>query len=713
VIKHSPGFDQTAATQLRFRYSTNQKLDNAWLSNRIFATIERVKKSQKRIQSKRRLIKANPYIPFLLGLLLAIGAILLLRLSGNQAVLQSTSCPIGSPQTSKWAPINRWDSYVIQAIEKVYQEEKVRVPGNRIKAHMFIETGGTGNPNTIQRNPYGDAFGLMQITRNAWVANRLDFSRIMDPAYNVYAGTLELAVRYKNATCGKGWDGASYGYFGGDPCGAGLSDPVSGYTPARYNAELQQHIKELDSAGCASAPSQSPTANPTRVPTAAPTQQVSVTPTPVPTFHCLGGCPTPTPTAAPTPTGSTSPTSAPISPVRQLSLTPTTIPGTTSPWTTDIRAYIEQMRLMILSRIAAIFSRVGLGPTVTVRQQVLAGSVDITKYSRPPFNLPTPNGAPRSDFNYGEKQKQNLNREASYIAKHLPYLKQKVGDTLADPFLAVIWTGAIENIGGNRFFYNCKDSVYQINSGCPGGFYSGGWQVGWGIQVSQSIAHVREDFEEVYGAGSANNASKVQEVGQKVINDSASYEKGRITNPSTFPAITITNLISQARSGNTSAQQALAVLLMDEELGALVVLREIAGDIKSRNNWAAAMSSWSSYYSSRMQEFSNRMKVLADGYTGEGTPITPIATPTSFPTPAPTFHCLGGCPTPTPTITPMPTRTINNTVTITATPTNQQLSPSPTSPPGTTSPWATDLRSYIEQMRLMILARIAAIFSRF
>jgi murein DD-endopeptidase MepM/ murein hydrolase activator NlpD len=265
-------------------------------------------------------------------------------------------------------------------------------------------------------------------------------------------------------------------------------------------------------------------------------------------------------------------------------------------------------------------------PTMTFPQGVLSSHIDIAKYSRSPFNLPTPKGAPSSDFNYGEKQKANLNRLGSHVTKHQTYLQQKVGATLADPFLAVIWNGAIENVGGNRFFFNCQDAVYQINSGCPGGFYSGGWQVGWGIQVSQAIAHLAEDFEAVYGSGSANNASKVQEVGQKVINDSASYEKGKITNPSSFPATTIGSLVSGARGGNTSAQQAVAVLLMDEELGAIVVQREIAGDIQGNNNWAGTMSRWSSYYSSRMQEFSNRMKVLADGYTGEGGQTSPGTT---------------------------------------------------------------------------------------
>lgn len=168
-----------------------------------------------------------------------------------QAVLQTTdnSACIGSPRDGEWSKINFWDEEIMRAVEKVRAEEGVTVPPNRIKAHMWIESGG--DPNAVQENYVtGFAYGLMQITRNAYTADRLDFGRIMEPSYNIYAGTLELAVRYKNASCDKGWDGASYGYFGGDPCGAGLSDPYTNYSPASYHAKLNELIDELEAAGC-------------------------------------------------------------------------------------------------------------------------------------------------------------------------------------------------------------------------------------------------------------------------------------------------------------------------------------------------------------------------------------------------------------------------------------------------------------------------------
>lgn len=240
-------------------------------------------------------------------------------------------------------------------------------------------------------------------------------------------------------------------------------------------------------------------------------------------------------------------------------------------------------------------------------------SVNFTKYTQSPYYLPPPDGP--SDINFSESQMNDMNTLGALVAKYQSYLRTKVknGDPkYIDPFLSVIWTGAVEGIGGYRFFWNCQDTHKEINRGCVGGYYSGGWQVGYGIQVSQATSHIVEDFEAAYGKGSASNPSKVREVGQRVINDSG----GKITNPSSFPEISLTTLASRAQSGDNSAQQAIAILLMDKDLGAIALAREIAGDIAARDNWRSTMEGWAPYYKQFMQKFSNRAKALADRYKG-------------------------------------------------------------------------------------------------
>lgn len=240
-------------------------------------------------------------------------------------------------------------------------------------------------------------------------------------------------------------------------------------------------------------------------------------------------------------------------------------------------------------------------------------SVNFTKYTQSPYYLPPPNGP--SDINFSETQMNDMNTLGSLVAKYQSYLRTKVKNNdpkYIDPFLSVIWTGAIEGIGGYRFFWNCQDTHKDINRGCIGGYYSGGWQVGYGIQVSQATSHIVEDFETAYGKGSASNPSKVKEVGQRVINDSG----GKITNPSSFPEISLTTLARRAQSGDNSAQQAIAILLMDKDLGAIALAREIAQDIAAKDNWRSTMEGWAPYYGEFMQRFSNRAKALADRYKG-------------------------------------------------------------------------------------------------
>jgi hypothetical protein len=241
-------------------------------------------------------------------------------------------------------------------------------------------------------------------------------------------------------------------------------------------------------------------------------------------------------------------------------------------------------------------------------------AINVVTYTEAPYNLPPPQAGATANFTPDEISK--LNALGSKVARYQGYLLTKNSDAKkVDPFLSVIWSGAIEGTRGNNYSWNCKDNAsITINDGCQGGFASGKWQVGYGVQVSQAINHIVSDFSAAYGPNSAEDAGKVQTVGQSVIANSG----GKITNPATFPVTKLSDLVSKAQGGNEQAQQAIAILLMDPDLGAISVALEVAGDIQRNNDWAATMRGWGSYYRTNLQNltFSNRMQAIADKYTG-------------------------------------------------------------------------------------------------
>ncbi len=262
-----------------------------------------------------------------------------------------------------------------------------------------------------------------------------------------------------------------------------------------------------------------------------------------------------------------------------------------------------------------------IGPPVPPPQE---NKIDIAKYTQAPYFLPTPNG--ESDMVFSSDTIARANRLGSLIAQHQNYLLSKVKNNdpkYTDPFLSVLWSVAIEGSGANPYSWNCNDisdrSINNVNAGCVGWFNSGDWQVG-GIQVAQAISHLEEIFVAIYGDGSA---ATVQKIGQRVI------DEGGITNPATFPAKSINQIIQEAgkpgqfdvkrptTETEAQAQQLVAILLMDPAINAVTLALEVAGDIASRDNWRETMQSWpGTYYSSNMQKFSNRMQALAQLYTG-------------------------------------------------------------------------------------------------
>ncbi len=239
-------------------------------------------------------------------------------------------------------------------------------------------------------------------------------------------------------------------------------------------------------------------------------------------------------------------------------------------------------------------------------------AVVVDTYTKPPYLLPSPT---QSQESFSEDAISRLNTLGGFVAAHQSYLQAKVKNSdkkYVDPFVSVIWAGAIEGTGGNPYSWNCLDKPGTINEGCSGGFTSGGWQVGYGNQVAQAANHLAADFVEVY---KTDSPEKVQEVGNNVIENSTAVKGGKIKNPATFPAETVTSLVTKATAGDIQAQQALAILLMDPEIGAVAIAQEVAKDISANDNWRGTMEGWGPYYVSNMQSFSNKMQTLATTYT--------------------------------------------------------------------------------------------------
>lgn len=145
----------------------------------------------------------------------------------------------------KWAPIDQWSGMIADAVAKVQQETGVYVPPNVVKAIMMIETGGTGQ--MLDTN-YAGASGLMQVTPYSMGAERFDFDRIKtDPAYNIWAGVTELALRYNHGKAENpayDWSNIATGYFSGHYVPNGAGDAWT--KDYEYKDMFSQYLAELD-----------------------------------------------------------------------------------------------------------------------------------------------------------------------------------------------------------------------------------------------------------------------------------------------------------------------------------------------------------------------------------------------------------------------------------------------------------------------------------
>lgn len=125
---------------------------------------------------------------------------------------------VGSPG-GEWAGVDKWNPQILTAVQTVQKELGVYVPPNVVKSIMKIESNGE-----MLAPNYAGAVGLMQLTGSTM--GQYDMARAAtDPAYNIYAGVKELALRYKDAQAQNpawGWSNAAVGFFSGhyEPTGA-------------------------------------------------------------------------------------------------------------------------------------------------------------------------------------------------------------------------------------------------------------------------------------------------------------------------------------------------------------------------------------------------------------------------------------------------------------------------------------------------------------
>lgn len=139
----------------------------------------------------------------------------------------------------KWEPVLQWLPQAKTAQITVLTTQSVSVPLQYILSVIELESNGI--PDAIT----GDAHGLMQLTHDAGVS--IDWSKIMNPQYNVIKGTETLATKYKE--CGQSsWDSAILAYFGGGCSDTGASD-ILGTSQSDYLDHIRKDVLELSAIG--------------------------------------------------------------------------------------------------------------------------------------------------------------------------------------------------------------------------------------------------------------------------------------------------------------------------------------------------------------------------------------------------------------------------------------------------------------------------------
>lgn len=144
---------------------------------------------------------------------------------------------MGSPG-GEWANVDRWNSQIQAAINRVARETGITVPGNVVKSVMKLESGGEN----VGCNAWGYC-GLMQTGSGSNISN-FDSGYNATPEGNIYYGVQELANWYRDIGTGN-WIDAAGAYFSGyNYNNYGVSDGY-GTTVGDYRRIIQDHLTQL------------------------------------------------------------------------------------------------------------------------------------------------------------------------------------------------------------------------------------------------------------------------------------------------------------------------------------------------------------------------------------------------------------------------------------------------------------------------------------
>lgn len=107
-----------------------------------------------------------------------------------------------SDSTAGLPSVDRWTAQINSALTKAQQKYGIAPPASLVKAMMHLESGG----NPLAASPAG-YYGLMQVgAGSSGVGTDFDLGRAMvDPEYNIYAGVVELILKYRDGTASVGW----------------------------------------------------------------------------------------------------------------------------------------------------------------------------------------------------------------------------------------------------------------------------------------------------------------------------------------------------------------------------------------------------------------------------------------------------------------------------------------------------------------------------
>jgi len=166
------------------------------------------------------------------------------------------------------------------------------------------------------------------------------------------------------------------------------------------------------------------------------------------------------------------------------------------------------------------------------------------------------------------------------------------------------------------YMNNCGDKASLSNQNSYCDYQRILYQIGaFGNHPEFTLSYLKEAFENMHPG------ETVQAVGQKVLDNSkdatlCSKKDCPITNPSSFPDISIDDLVSKTRAGDVDARMLTYSLYKDDAIGAYLLAKHFK-DIGVNSKLASSMRGWGSYYDP--QKIINHIKGIYDaGIDGSG-----------------------------------------------------------------------------------------------